>query len=240
MNKPSAFDIIRQWGESLINIIFPNVCAVCGRTLVIGEKYVCLDCMLNLPRTNFHKSSSNSLTERLFSLQIPITKATSMFYYRRGTPYVSIIHDTKYRNRPKVGKYFATIHAEELMTEKFFDDIDLLVPVPLHILKRLRRGYNQAEEIANAVSSVCALPVATPLKAKYHRTQTRKDSHARLQNSIGKFLVCDSGILENKHILLIDDVITTGSTILACAQAIKNASPSTTISVYSLAATQLE
>lgn len=232
-------ELIKRWSGNLADVIFPNVCTVCHRTLVAGEKWICLDCLINLPFTNFHKSQSNSLLDRLFYTSLPIERATSMFYYRRDNPYVAIIHDTKYNSRPKVGRHLASLHAAELLTAGFFQDIDLLVPVPLHFLKKIRRGYNQAEEIAEAISDVCSIPVATPLKASWHRSQTRKDAHARFQNSVNVYSVKNAELIKDKHVLLIDDVITTGSTILACVRAIRIVSPSTRVSVYSLAATQL-
>ncbi|MFA4054553.1 ComF family protein [Duncaniella muris] len=236
----NSFAVAGRWLRGLVNIIFPDVCTVCHRPLVDGEDFICLQCLLDMPVTNFHKSASNSLADRLFSPSCRIEKTASTFYYRRGNPYTAIIHDTKYRNRPKVGRHFASLHAKELSDSGFFDDIDALVPVPLHFLKKIKRGYNQAEEIAKGLGHVCGLPVETPLKASWHRSQTRKDIHARLQNTIGAYSLPDPELIADRHILLVDDVITTGSTILACAQAIKKASPATRISVYSLATTQLE
>lgn len=240
MNRTDFINTVSRWGKSFVDIIFPNVCTVCHRTLIDGEQFLCLECLMDMPLTNFHKSDSNSLTDRLFSRTVPIEKATSMFYYRRGNPYTALIHDTKYRGRPDVGRYLAELHAEELMSAGFFGDIDLLVPVPLHFLKQLKRGYNQAEKIADGIASVSGLPVVTPLRASWHRSQTRKDAHDRLRNALGTYSLCSDAAIENKHILLVDDVITTGSTVLACAGAVKAASPTTRISVYSLAATYMD
>lgn len=230
---------VSHWGASLVNIIFPDVCTVCHRTLVQGEKHICLGCLMDLPRTNFHLTASNALTERLFSIGLPLERAASMFYYMRGNPYTALIHDTKYHGRPVVGRHMAAMYARELLPTGFFDDIDLIVPVPLHFLKQLGRGYNQAEEIADSIGETTGLPVISALKANYHRSQTRKDAHARLRNALGTYSVRDVEALRDRHILLVDDVITTGSTILACMQAIKDTSPTTRISVYSLAATRL-
>lgn len=240
MNRTDFINTVSRWGKSFVDIIFPNVCTVCHRTLVSGEKFLCLECLMDMPLTNFHKSASNSLTERLFCRTVPIEKAASMFYYRRNNPYTTLIHDTKYRGRPDVGRYLASFHAAELMNAGFFADIDLLVPVPLHFLKQLKRGYNQAEKIAEGLASVSGLPVVTPLMASWHRSQTRKDAHARFRNTVGAYSLRSVDDIENKHILLVDDVITTGATILACADAVKTASPATRISVYSLAATYLD
>lgn len=249
MNKTGFSGIIARcygeaetWVKGLRNIIFPNVCTVCMRTLVAGENVICLHCLMELPRTNLHQYENNSIHERLMALGLPVEKATSLYYYIRESPFVRLIHDSKYRNRPSVGRYMASIHAKELNRNGFFDDIDFIVPVPLHRLKRITRGYNQSEEIAKGISSVTTIPVENVLTASYHSTQTRKDANQRLKNVMNVYKVDDDmiEILENRHVLLLDDVITTGATLLSCMQAIKNVSPTTKISIYSLGLTKLE
>ncbi|MDE5826659.1 MAG: ComF family protein, partial [Duncaniella sp.] len=126
----------------------------------------------------------------------------------------------------------------ELLQSGFFDGIDAIVPVPLHYFKRLSRGYNQAEEIALGLSSITDIPVIDALSASFHTTQTRKTAHERLINARNVYKVKDSSI-DNLHILLVDDVITTGATILSCIESIKKVCPSTRVSIYSLAITQL-
>ncbi len=232
-------NIIKPWATGLVNVIFPNVCTVCKRSLVDGEKVMCLHCLVDLPETNLHASQPNHIHERLMAVGMPIEKAASYFYYYRDTPYTALIHDTKYRGRPSVGRFLARRHAGKLVNCGFFDDIDCIVPVPLHRFKKMMRGYNQAEEIAKGLSAVSGLPVVNALKAAYHTTQTRKDSHQRLLNVKGVYSVSDTEAIRDKHILLLDDVITTGATLLSCIQSIRTACPSTRISVYSLAITRL-
>ncbi|WP_300503337.1 ComF family protein [uncultured Duncaniella sp.] len=227
------------WTEGFVNLIFPNLCTVCQRTLVRGERIMCLECRVGLPVTNLHRFRPNHIHERLFSIGHPIENATSLFYYYRENKYSRLIHDTKYRGRPIVGKTLAEEHSRTLVGDGFFDDVDLIVPVPLHPLKQLQRGYNQAEEIALGISAATALPLVDALAASYHRTQTRKNAHERLLNTRNIYRVKNREAIENKHILLVDDVITTGATLLSCMEAIKSASPSTRISIYSLAITQL-
>lgn len=238
--KESRFKgIFGSLTEDLVNIIFPNLCAVCGKVLVKGENVLCLDCLLSLPRTNLHKIQPNIIHERVFSFGCPVERASSLYYYHRDNKYAKLIHDTKYRDRPSVGQHLASLHARELKAAGFFEGIDAIVPVPLHFIKRLQRGYNQAEEIGKALALVTGLPVVNALRASYHRSQTRKDAHARLVNTTGVYHVRKSDEIEGRHVLLVDDVITTGATLLNCIKAIKKSSPSTKVSVYSLAITQL-
>lgn len=225
--------------EDLLNLIFPNVCTVCGRTLVKGEKILCLDCLLSMPRTNLHRLPTNTIHERLMNVGNPVGRATSLFYYYRDNKFSRLIHETKYRGRPVVGMTLAKIHARELMPVGFFDGIDAIVPVPLHFLKRLQRGYNQAEKIAEAIGVETGIPVVNALGARFHRSQTRKDAHSRLINTQGVYTVTDVESISGRSILLVDDVITTGATLLNCIKAIHKASPSTSVHVYSLAVTQL-
>ncbi|MCM1075780.1 MAG: ComF family protein [Bacteroides sp.] len=232
----SAF---RLWTEGFVNLIFPDVCTVCHGRLVNGEKIMCLDCALGLPRTNLHRVQPNAIHERLFSIGHPVAKAASLFYYYRENIYARLIHDTKYRGRPMVGRTLAAGHAAELDGYGFFDDMDVIVPVPLHFFKCLRRGYNQAEEIAHGLSETTGLPVVNALSASFHSTQTRKGAHERLRNVRGVYHVSDRESIDGRHILIVDDVITTGATMLSCIESIKQTCPSTRVSVYSLAITQL-
>lgn len=240
MNLRQVKENVGQWPEGLFNLFFPNVCTVCRKTLVRGERILCLDCRMSLPLTNFHRSQPNQIHERLFAIGHPIERATSMFYYYRGNRFVNLIHDTKYRGRPIVGKTLAADHASQLLAVGFFDGIEAIVPVPLHFLKRLRRGYNQAEEIACGISDVTGLPILDVLSASFHRTQTRKNAHERIVNTRNVYHLAEPTEIEGKHILLVDDVITTGATLLSCIEEIKRLSPTTRVSVYSLAITRLD
>lgn len=230
----------KPWVTGVYNILFPNVCAVCHQSLIKGEKHLCLKCLVDLPVTNLHRVTPNLIHDRLFSLGLRIERATSYFYYSRESKYKSIIIDTKYHGRPSLGKAMAARHAGELKSYNFFDGIDYIIPVPLHHIKRMIRGYNQAQKIAEGISDMAGIPVLDALKAAYHSTQTRKDPHERLKNVDQVYSVKEGmkAVIENRHILLLDDVITTGATILSCMNALKRASPTTKVSVYSLALTK--
>lgn len=233
--------IVRSMSEianSLLNIIIPRVCAVCGTALVGGEDVMCLGCRAKMPVTGQYLRQPNDIHERLISLRAPLCKATSYFLYHRDNPYAKLIHDTKYHGRPKIGRKLAAEHCRQLLRTSFFDGIDSLVPIPLHPLKYLRRTYNQSEEIAKGISAATSLPILTNLKtARYHSTQTRKSATDRKLNAAGSFKVHHPEELTGRHILLVDDVITTGATMLEAMEIIKATCPSVKLSVFSLALT---
>lgn len=231
---------LRRMATSIVDIIFPRVCTVCHKSLVEGEDIMCLDCLFNLPRTNLHTRHPNELTDRLFSLKAPIERGTSLYHYVADTPYVQLIHDAKYNRRPRVGRRLAEMHSREIAESGFFEGIDVIIPIPLHFTKLLKRGYNQSEEIARGISDATGIPVGDNLVAvKRHSTQTRKNATERRLNSIGSFKVIYPEELDGLHALIVDDVITTGSTILAGLEAIHAASPTTRLSVYSLGLSKL-
>lgn len=229
-----------RWGGNLLDLFFPRVCTVCHTPLVEGEDLMCLGCLMELPRVEFDDYRDNELADRLASLRAPIEKATSLYYHMSGTPHVSLIHDAKYNRRPIVGRKLARMHAGQLATAGFFNDIDILMPVPLHFTKLWMRGYNQSHEIARGLSDVTGLPIGDNLTAsRPHSTQTRKNASQRRANSIGTFRVTNPEQLDSLHILVVDDVITTGSTILSALETIHTSAPTVRLSVYSLALSKL-
>ena len=228
-----------EWGRDLLRIIFPEVCEVCGRSLVKGEKVMCLHCDVSMPRTLVHNDEFNVIHRRLAGLT-PIDRAAGMFYYYRESEYARLIHVAKYNSRPIVARQLAEMYACELKPDGFFDGIDVILPVPLHKLKLIRRGYNQSEEIAQGLSAVTGIMVGDNLVAlRGHSTQTKKNSYSRWVNAQGVYAVERGDEFEGKHVLVVDDVITTGATLLACCEAIHRVAPTARISVLSLAVTHL-
>ena len=228
-----------EWGRDLLRIIFPEVCEVCGRSLVKGEKVMCLHCDVSMPRTLVHNDEFNVIHRRLAG-STPIDRAAGMFYYYRESEYARLIHVAKYNSRPIVARQLAEMYACELKPDGFFDGIDVILPVPLHKLKLIRRGYNQSEEIAQGLSAVTGILVGDNLVAlRGHSTQTKKNSYSRWVNAQGVYAVERGDEFEGKHVLVVDDVITTGATLLACCEAIHRVAPTARISVLSLAVTHL-
>lgn len=223
----------------LLGLLFPRVCEVCGETLCHGEEVMCLHCLTGLPRTMVHREPFNTMHERVAG-KVPVERAASYFYYYHDSPYRAIIHQAKYASRPVVARRIAAMFAREIAPDGFFDGIDLLLPVPLHWRKLVRRGYNQTEAIAEGVADVIGLPIGDNLVAsRSHGTQTARGAYARWMNTRDVYDVAEPVGLAGRHVLVIDDVMTTGATLLACIEAIHRASPTTRISLLTLALARL-
>jgi len=231
--------IIRQALSDISGMIFPRLCEVCGTTLVKGEDVMCTECRHDMPRCRIHTDPFNTIHQRLAG-HAPIERAAGYFYYYRGNAYTRPILAAKYNGRPVIIRHLAREFAKELTRDNFFDGIDMIIPVPLHWLKRLQRGYNQSRHIALGISDITGIPVTDHLKARRrHNTQTRRNAYMRWLNSLHIYIAIRPEELEHKHILIVDDVITTGATMLACCEAIHSAAPSAAISVLSIGVTQL-
>lgn len=232
-----------EWSRFLnkaVNFIWPDLCEVCGCTLVRGEKVICLGCRLKLPRTMLHNEHFGPIHHHLAG-KVPIERAAGYFYYYRTSPFTRLIYAAKYHHRPKVARYLAAEYAREIISDGFFDDMDIIMPVPLHRFKQWKRGYNQSRYIALGLADVTGLPIGSNLVAtRQHSTQTRKGAYLRWLNSQGIYSATRPEQLHGKHILVVDDVLTTGSTLLACCEAIHRVAPTARISVLTLAVAHLQ
>ena len=179
--------------------------------------------------------------EQLFAGKVPIERATAYFFYEKGAPYSSILHDIKYRSVPLMGQWLTARAVDDMRASHFFDGIDVVTAVPLHRSKLAKRGYNQSEYLARGIAEALGVPCVEALKAiRSHSTQTHKSALERWQNIQGNYsLKNDASQLANKHILLVDDVITTGSTLTVCATLLKQI-PGVTVSLFTLASARLE
>lgn len=232
-------DVLRQTLAAVSGVVAPRLCVVCGRALSAGEDFLCLDCLWAMPRVHAHHGIQSWLADPLARIQ-PSPRLAAWFYYRSDRPYHKIIHDLKFRDRPNLGTMAGAAFAREIAGDGFFDGIDLIVPVPVPPHKLLLRGYNQAERIARGVSSVTGIPVSRILGEKsVRRTQVGLTAAQRAANiSAKRFTVSAPASLRGRHILIVDDVITTGATVISAAQALKTASPAIgRISFLSLALT---
>lgn len=229
---------MKEWLDDLKRILFPHTCEICGRTLVKGEQLMCLHCRGRMPYTGYHADTENPLTLRLASREAPIETAAAMFHYDKDSAYASLIQRAKYGGRPEIDRLLAEEYAATLMAARFFDGINLVVPVPMALKKLLRRGYNQALEIADTIGAAAGIEVGEYLTAKSHTTQTRKHAEERERNVREVYAaIPEAAELGGCHILVVDDVITTGATILACCAAFHRAAPTAKLSVLALAAT---
>lgn len=229
-----------RWGaESLLALVYPRLCEVCGDALVDGEDTLCLKCLCEMPLCRITDFRSNFIHDRLAG-HTPIEKAVSLFYYLRSNRFTLLIQDAKYNGRPRIASWLARKLTDSIQASGFFADIDMIVPVPLHLLKKLRRGYNQTDYIAGAISGLTGIPVEHALVCRRrHSSQTRRTPFERWLNARDTYTVSPDAELTGKHILIVDDVITTGATLLSCAEALHAAFPSARISVLSLGVTEL-
>ncbi|WP_455584076.1 ComF family protein [Bacteroides sp.] len=209
---------MKDWFDSFLSLFFPRCCLICGMTLAKGEECLCTRCNMDLPRTDYHAVKDNPV-EQLFWGKVSLERATSYFFYRRGGDARHILHQLKYGGQKEIGEIMGRYMATELLSSGFFREIDLIVPVPLHKKKQKLRGYNQSEWIARGVSAVTAIPVEVTgvVREKNTDTQTRKSVFERWENVDGIFRLHSPERFVGKHILIVDDVLTTGATVVACA-----------------------
>ena len=231
---------IKQWLNAAADVVMPRICPVCGKALDGDEKWLCRKCLSALPRTRYEDVDFNTM-EQHFAGKVPIERASAYFYYEKGSPYASILHDIKYHNLPGMGRWLMARAVRDMQGSHFFDDIDVVTAVPLHRSKLARRGYNQSEYLARGIAEALSIPYIEALKAiRPHSTQTRKGALERWQNIQDNYaLNKNADQLAGKHILLVDDVITTGSTLIVCATALK-AIPNVKVSVFTLSSARLE
>lgn len=189
-----------------------------------GEEVLCVRCQADLPRVRTISFEENDIA-RIFWGLVPIEKGISFFHYTPHSPHSRILFELKYHNHPEVGKTMGRMMAEELKATNFFKGIDLIVPIPLSRKKERQRGYNQSDWIAWGISEATGIPTDTTsvVRTKSNPSQTTLDHRQRRENVRDIFAVRHPGNLEGRHILLVDDVITTGATMLSCAEAIARA-----------------
>lgn len=231
--------MIRRFLTALGETLFPACCEICGSALVDGERLMCLHCRSGVPKAMIHRDPFNTIHQRIASPGVPIERAAAYMFYYRENPYSDLIRKAKYNSRPSIARTLGADFARELEKDSFFDGIEMMIPVPLHRWKMTRRGYNQSEEICKGISEVTSIPIGDNLSTRRHATQTRKNAYERTVNTRGIMSVNNPRELDGKHILIVDDVVTTGATLLSCAGAVINATTGTKVSVLTLGATHL-
>lgn len=218
--KPISF-----W-RRLLDLISPRLCVVCGHRLSVSEEIICTKCHFHLPRTGFHRMAYENEMAKLFWGLVPIERATAFFYYEAHSQTANILYELKYKNHPEIGELMGRVLAKEIQPSGFFDEIDGIVPVPLAKNRLRQRGYNQSQEIARGVSEVTGLPVFNHVvrRTTYKGSQTSKGRWERNENVEKVFEISDKTIIQGLHLLIIDDVVTTGATVIACAKELLKAS----------------
>ena len=226
--------MINLWID-IWELFFPRYCVVCGRRLLRDEEFLCVHCISELPRTKFHLQADNEMEKNLWG-KLPLVKAAAFLYYAKENDTRKVLYELKYYGNSKLGVFLGQWMASELGGTDFFQGIDYIVPVPLHEKKRRERGYNQSEMLAQGISLSTNIPVVLDvlLRTGYTDTQTHKGNYERWENIRNVFTCVNCDVFSGKHILLVDDVVTTGATVVACADALADI-PNLKVSVLSFA-----
>jgi ComF family protein len=203
--------------DDFISLLFPRLCYACGNHLLRNEDLICTQCFISIPRTNYHLTPDNPVAQ-LFWGRCQICKAAAFSFYNKGSRIRKLIHNLKYKGIKEVGYELGRIYGLSLRNSGFLDDIDLIIPVPLHPSKQRKRGFNQSEYISKGLAdaSGLTLELKSLVRVVVSDTQTKRSRYERWMNVEGIFAVAETEKLKGKHILLVDDVITTGSTLEAC------------------------
>lgn len=211
--------IIAEYLESFRSLLFPNLCMSCSGVLSKNEKVICIICENTLPKTNFHLTHENVIFNRLYG-RIPIESATVLFYFDKGNKVQHLMHLLKYNGKKEIGVHLGKMLGKDLAESNNFKDISTVIPVPLHEKKLRKRGYNQSEYFAKGIAEAMKISVATNILKRIENTdtQTGKNRFERWNNVKEAFTLNDKEVLKNQHVLLVDDVVTTGATLEACAQ----------------------
>lgn len=226
---------VSRYIDDVISVFYPRTCMACGNTLFRHEETLCTYCLFHLPKTNFHKELDNPVS-RIFWGRVGLSSAAAYYHFGKGGKVQHLIHQLKYKDHKEIGVYVGKQYGAELREEPFYSDIDTVIPVPLHLSKLRSRGYNQSEQFAIGLCST--MPAVLDVHALYRtfasETQTKKSRFNRWENVKEIFALRDEETLKGKHVLLVDDVITTGATIEACAAMLLKI-PEVKVSVVALA-----
>lgn len=202
--------------DSFLHLLFPHVCAGCGSDILNEETLLCMRCVDLMPETNFELHANNPV-EKTFWGRLPLAAATAQFYFNKESLLQQLMHQFKYRGNKELGFQLGSIMGEQLKRSGRFE-VDAIVPLPLFPAKEKRRGYNQATVLCEGMARVMNIPVLHKVitRPQHTETQTKKGRIERWENIEGKFVLADPVAISKRHLLLVDDVITTGATLEAC------------------------
>jgi ComF family protein len=224
---------LKELKESFLHLLFPHTCAGCGSDLLNEASLVCMRCMAALPETNFAPYPDNP-AEKIFRGRIPVENAMAAFYFTKESLMQHLVHQFKYKGNKELGLQLGRLLGKYIIQSNRFS-VDALVPLPLFPVKERKRGYNQATVLCEGMAEIMNVPVLINaiVRSKHTEPQTKKGRVERWQNMEGKFVVNNSSAIVNKHVLLVDDVVTTGATLESCGIELLKAAD-TTLSIATL------
>ena len=224
-----------ELADDLFSLFFPNLGLGCGQPLIRGEETICSICHFHLPKTHFHNDPDNPLN-KVFWGRVDLEAVASFVYFQKGGTVQHLLHQLKYKGRQEIGYRIGKWYGQELCYANIFRDVERIIPVPLHPNKLRKRGYNQSRMFAEGLVSVmnAELEDRCLYRKVDTKTQTRKSRYKRWENVENIFAVKNPEKIRGRHVLLVDDVITTGATLEACAQALLKV-PGVKVSAASIA-----
>ena len=216
--------MIKRYIKGILNLIYPRLCIMCNSDTPNESQEFCVDCMINMPHTNHFKQKDN-LAARKFWGRFDFEDAASVLNFYNYTDVKWMMHRLKYEGRKDIGLTLGRMIGKKIQVSSLFNDIDLLVPIPLHSAKRTKRGYNQAAYIAKGINEILSIPMRENVIVKkiYTKSQTKMSRIERIKNVFNSFELVDRQGIRGRHILIVDDVLTTGATIEACARKLMEA-----------------
>ena len=231
LNPPTAKEL---W-SGFLHLLYPELCVACGEDLPAAGGCFCFKCQLKLSTSDMHLLRDNEFTDRLWG-KLNLEGGAAMYYFTRKSPIQRALHQLKYHNKPDIGIKIGRMFGRKLRNSEIFNSVNAIIPVPLHPKKERLRGYNQSTMFAQGISEEMEIPVLSKalVRRAFTETQTKKKRMERFKNVGEVFVVNTPSLIQGKHLLLVDDVLTTGATLEVCGQALL-AVPETRLSVATIA-----
>ena len=211
-------NVLTKYTNSFLQLFYPNLCLACGNELPHGKEIICISCQYYLPKTNFHKEKENPFTERFWG-RVNIESAAALYFFTKGGRTQELIHNLKYHGKKEIGIKVGEVYGAMLKKSPHFQSVDCIIPVPLHPKKERIRGFNQSAVFAQGLSKSMEIPFHNNvlIRNTNTKTQTKKSRLDRVANVGDKFQIKHPQKVLGKHVLIVDDVVTTGATLEACA-----------------------
>lgn len=231
--------VINNSLDGLFAIIYPSSCIICSTELNSQEDYFCISCYQELHFTHFEKYKEATAAEEVFWGILHIENVFAFLYFTKGNSTQQILHEIKYNEGKELGRYMGNLIGKRVKSTELGANIDALVPIPVHSKKEFKRGYNQSLYIVMGIAEILEIPIIEPVYRKSHdQSQTKKSKEERYENVRGKFGLDSTKLGDYKHLAIVDDVLTTGSTLEFASRAILNEHPELKISILTVALTQ--
>lgn len=226
---------VRELWDGFLHLLFPELCVACGEELPGGNSCFCFRCQVKIATSDMHLVRENEFTNRLWG-KLNLQGGAAMYYFTRKSPIQRALHQLKYHNKPEIGIKIGRVFGQKLKSSEIFKSVEAIIPVPLHPKKERLRGYNQSAVFAQGLGEAMEVPVVQKalVRRSFTETQTKKKRMERFKNVGEVFVVDTPSLIEGKHLLLVDDVLTTGATLEVCGQALL-AVPDTKLSLATIA-----